>query len=94
MKQRIICYSFFVMLSLSSVVNSYNILCFFPTISKSQVVFAKPLLVALAQKGHNVTLVSTFSVQKNIPNYREIIIPVDLTEHSSNKMFTSFAIYT
>ncbi|KAJ6641205.1 UDP-glycosyltransferase UGT5 [Pseudolycoriella hygida] len=50
--------------------------------SKSQVVFAKPLLAALAEKGHNVTLVSTFSVQKNVPNYREIIIPVDLTAHS------------
>ncbi|KAJ6641713.1 UDP-glucosyltransferase 2 [Pseudolycoriella hygida] len=64
------------------VADSYNILCFFPTISKSQVVFAKPLLVALAQKGHNITLVSTFSVHKTITNYHEIIIPVDMKSHS------------
>lgn len=81
MKQ-IFCSLFITLLCLSTAVTSYNILCFFPTISKSQVVFAKPLLVALAQKGHNVTLVSTFSVQKNLPNYHEIIIPIDLTSHS------------
>lgn len=74
----------FTLFSMScAVVDSYNILCFFPTVSKSQVVFAKPLLAALAERGHNVTLVSTFSVQKNVPNYREIIIPVDMTEHLS-----------
>lgn len=94
MTQRLFCYLIFVLLSLSTAVNSYNILCFFPTISKSQVVFSKPLLVALARKGHNVTLVSTFSVQKNIPNYREIIIPVDLTAHSSNKCLYFVGIFT
>lgn len=75
--------SLVLLLSIIIVADSYNILCFFPTISKSQVVFAKPLLVALAQKGHNVTLVSSFSVQKNVSNYHEIVIPVDFTAHSS-----------
>lgn len=78
--------SLFVFISLSCLVDSYNILCFFPTVSKSQVVFAKPLLAALAEKGHNVTLVSTFTVQKNVPNYHEIIIPVDLSGHASNQI--------
>lgn len=79
---RIFC-SVFLLLGVSIVADSYNILCFFPTISKSQVVFAKPLLVALAEKGHKVTLVSSFSVHKNVSNYNEIIIPVDFTAHSS-----------
>lgn len=80
--RKIFC-SAFVLLSVTIIADSYNILCFYPTISKSQVVFAKPLLVALAQKGHKVTLVSSFSVQKNVSNYHEIVIPVDFTAHSS-----------
>ncbi|XP_037030946.1 UDP-glycosyltransferase UGT5-like [Bradysia coprophila] len=79
--KRLFCCTIISWLCLGSAVDSYNLLCFFPTISKSQVVFAKPLLVALAEKGHNVTLVSSFSVQKNVPNYREIIIPIDMTAH-------------
>lgn len=66
-----------------SLVSSYKILCFFPTISKSQWVFGTPLLVALAEKGHQVTSVSPFSLGKSVHNFNEVVIPIDFGEHAS-----------
>lgn len=77
------------MLTLISVVSlllNYNkstgseaakILCFFPTVTRSQVMYAQPLLVALAEKGHQVTVVSQFPLAKPVKNYRDVVIPID-----------------
>lgn len=51
-----------------------KILCFFPTTSKSQIIVAHQLMLGLVDVGHEVTLVSQFSLGKNLTNFREIII--------------------
>lgn len=61
--------------------DAYKILCFFPTISKSQVIFAQPLMEALAEKGHEVTFVSQFPLGRKVKNYRDVFIPIDFGQH-------------
>lgn len=75
--------SFVSLLFCLTLVSSYKILCFYPTISKSQVVFGLPLLTALAEKGHQVTLVSPFASGKNVKNYHEVVIPVNVGDYTS-----------
>uniref|UniRef100_A0A336MVH8 CSON005964 protein n=1 Tax=Culicoides sonorensis TaxID=179676 RepID=A0A336MVH8_CULSO len=65
-----------------SLANAYKILCFYPTLSRSQLVFSQPLLMALAEKGHQVTVVSPFSLGKSLENYNDVVIPVDFEKHS------------
>lgn len=73
----------FALLSCCTLATSYKILCFYPTISKSQFVFGEPLFSSLAVRGHQVTVVSPYSSGKVIKNYNEIVIPVDFGAHSS-----------
>lgn len=63
------------------IVETHKILCFFPTVSKSQLIFAQPLMVALADKGHQVTVVSQFPLGKNVTNYRDVVVPIDMDSH-------------
>lgn len=53
-----------------------RILCFYPTPSKSGVLMAQPLMVELAKKGHEVTVVSPFGLPESVNNYRDVVIPV------------------
>ena len=52
-----------------------RILFLFPTPSKSHMVIAHSLSRALAEKGHDVTVVSPFPLNKSLKNHREIVIP-------------------
>ncbi|XP_023311037.1 UDP-glucuronosyltransferase 2B14-like [Anoplophora glabripennis] len=51
---------------------SYNILGVFPHPGKSHVDVFKPLMKALAENGHKVTVISHFPLIKPIPNYKDI----------------------
>lgn len=68
-------------LSLIYCTDGYKILCFYPTISKSQVIFAQPLMEALAEKGHEVTFVSQFPLGRKVKNYRDVVIPINFEQH-------------
>lgn len=61
-------------LELVYVVNSYKILGLFPYRGKSHFHVFEPLLKALANKGHEVTVISHFAQKKVIPNYYDINI--------------------
>jgi hypothetical protein len=52
-----------------------RILFLFPTPSRSHMVIVHALSRALAEKGHDVTVVSPFPLNKAIKNHREIVIP-------------------
>lgn len=62
---------------------AYRILCFFPTTSKSAIIFVQPLLEALAEKGHEVTVVSQFPHGTKVKNYRDVVVPIDFGLASS-----------
>lgn len=76
-----------------TLVTPFKILCFFPTISKSQWVFGEPLFSSLAVKGHQVTVVSPYSSGKNLSNYNEVVIPIDFGEHSSSYCKVNLYLY-
>ncbi|XP_070507931.1 UDP-glycosyltransferase UGT5-like [Chironomus tepperi] len=52
-----------------------RILFLFPTPSKSHMIIAHSLSRTLAEKGHDVTVVTPFPLNKSIKNHREIVIP-------------------
>ncbi|XP_058840181.1 UDP-glucosyltransferase 2-like [Topomyia yanbarensis] len=57
--------------------DSAKILCFFPTASKSHVLGTQMLLKNLANRGHEVTMVSAFPLSKPLKNYRDIYVPIE-----------------
>ena len=50
----------------------YNILGLFPLPSKSHYIIFDSLMVALAERGHNVTVYNNFPKERSIPNYRDV----------------------
>uniref|UniRef100_A0A336LLK7 CSON001318 protein n=1 Tax=Culicoides sonorensis TaxID=179676 RepID=A0A336LLK7_CULSO len=66
-----------------SLANSYKILCLYPTSSRSHLLFAQPLLMALAEKGHQVTVVSPFPLGKSLENYNDVVIPIDFEKRTA-----------
>lgn len=52
-----------------------RILFLYPTIGKSHDILLQPLAVELANRGHDVTYVSSFPIEKPVKNYRSIKIP-------------------
>jgi glucuronosyltransferase len=65
-----------------SFIEAARILIVHPTISKSHIMPLQSLSVFLAEKGHEITFMSTYPMNKNIKNYREIQIPFDDEEKS------------
>ncbi|XP_065220400.1 UDP-glucosyltransferase 2-like isoform X2 [Planococcus citri] len=67
---------FFLIFFLNSnpVAESAKILGIFPTRSRSHHSINQPIVKGLASKGHQVTIISPFKSNDNIPNYREILI--------------------
>jgi glucuronosyltransferase len=61
-----------------------RILFLFPTPSKSHVIIARAVSTALAEKGHDVTLMSPFTSKSSLKNHREIHI--ELGEGSKQQM--------
>lgn len=54
--------------------SSYNILGIFPMTGKSHILFFQPILKGLAEKGHNVTVLSHFPLKENLETYKDIVI--------------------
>lgn len=52
-----------------------RILVLYPTISKSHIIPLQTLSLALVEKGHEITFVSTFPLGKPVKNYRDVKIP-------------------
>ncbi|XP_065220401.1 UDP-glucosyltransferase 2-like [Planococcus citri] len=63
------------------VAESAKILGIFPTISRSHHSINQPIVKGLASRGHQVTVISAFKSNDNVPNYTEIVIsqPEELT---------------
>jgi glucuronosyltransferase len=73
-------FKFIVLLCVANAsVEAARILFVHPTVSKSHVLSMQALSVVLAEKGHDVTYVSAYPLNKKIQNYREIHIPNDET---------------
>uniref|UniRef100_A0A1B6K0J6 UDP-glucuronosyltransferase n=1 Tax=Homalodisca liturata TaxID=320908 RepID=A0A1B6K0J6_9HEMI len=63
---------FFALLLFSPTVHSSRILAVFPTVSKSHFDFFQPLLLALASRGHDVTVVNSYPQPRPVRNYTDI----------------------
>lgn len=55
-------------------VSSYNILGIFPLTGKSHFLSFDPIMMGLALKGHNVTVLGHFPLKESIVNYKDIVI--------------------
>lgn len=73
MKNCLISFSF-VLYACSFLVDGANILAIFPSPGYSQYFVAEPLLLHLAQRGHNITLVSFYKPKKPVQN----IVPIEV----------------
>lgn len=62
---------------LCAVTDASKILAVFPTPSRAQMVVAGPLFEALAQKGHKMTVLSSFPRETPLKNYRDVTVKVD-----------------
>lgn len=54
-----------------------NILVFMPSPWKSHVISFRPLFLELASRGHNITVVSKFSVENPPPGYVQLVPSYD-----------------
>jgi hypothetical protein len=79
----------FLLLAISlSYGDSHRILCAYPTLSRSHFIVVDALMRGLAQKGHDVTVISAFAPEKPIPNYRHILNEMTTSHSESMKKFT------
>ncbi|XP_026462637.1 2-hydroxyacylsphingosine 1-beta-galactosyltransferase-like, partial [Ctenocephalides felis] len=69
----------FVFLALSGVVNSAKILIVFNAVSKSHHILGDALAIGLAEKGHEVLMVSPFKSSFKHANYKEILLDGDFS---------------
>lgn len=61
--------------ALMGIVLSANILVVYPMPSRSHQLVYKPLLRELARRGHQLTVLTPFTEEKQLPNITEIKIP-------------------
>lgn len=74
---------------IASFAQAARILFLFPSPSKSHLIVVKGLSTTLAEKGHHVTVVSPFPLDKPMKNYRDIKVEVPEDMHKlSNTMVT------
>lgn len=69
-------FSLVIFLFTCEIASGSRILFLFPTPSKSHVLVAQGLSTTLAEKGHDVTFVSSFSLSKAMKNHRDIVSPL------------------
>lgn len=67
-----------ILLLLFSSTFASKILFLFPTPSKSHMIVVHALSTALAEKGHQVTVVTPFPLEKELKNHREITVPISV----------------
>lgn len=65
---------FLVFFVLCGNVKCFKILGIFPSPSKSHYYVGNALMKGLAEKGHEVTVISPFKEKESIKNYREVIL--------------------
>lgn len=63
---------------------SANILAFLPTLAKSHYMAFQPLLKELAVRGHNITVLSHFSLKDAPSNYNHIDVSIKDSNTNSN----------
>lgn len=61
---------------LISETSSSKILVVHTTMSQSHIIVGKALYTELAKQGHDVTVISTFPLDKPLKNYRDIHVPL------------------
>jgi len=54
-------------------IKSHNILIFVPSPWKSHIISFQPLFLELANRGHNVTVISKFIIKNPPPSYTQLI---------------------
>lgn len=64
----------FALCVISSTVNSYKILGVLQSASKSHYIIGHAIMKALAQDGHQVTVLTPFKEKYSIPNYEEVYL--------------------
>lgn len=76
---------YFSFLFLVAISSASRILFLFPSPSESHLIVVKGLSTTLAERGHDVTVVSPFPLQKPLKNYRDIKveIPQDMLDLKS-----------
>lgn len=87
---------FFVVLLLMCVSHclAANILAFLPTFARSHYGGFQPLLKELAVRGHNVTVLSHFSLKNPPPNYHHIDVSKERQNDNSNYLlFLSVSVH-
>lgn len=57
------------------VASASRILFLFPTPSKSHMIIAHSLSTTLAERGHDITVLTAFPLDKGLQNHREIVVP-------------------
>lgn len=65
------------------IIKTSNILVFTPSPWKSHIVSFHPLFLELAQRGHNITVLTKFAVKNPPLNYTQVIINYDMDFDSS-----------
>lgn len=60
------------------VIKSSNILVFIPSLWKSHLVSFQPLFLELAHRGHNVTVVSQFTVKNPPLNFTQVVVKYEI----------------
>lgn len=67
---------FLIAFNITPCIVSHNVLVLFPFPGRSHFTSFLNLFKGLAEKGHNVTVVSDHPLEKQLPNYRDIILGV------------------
>lgn len=89
----------FLLLILTTFSSGSRILFLFPSPSQSHLIVVKGLSTTLAERGHDVTVVSPFPLKKPMKNYRDIKIEVpqdmldlnsEMVEKPNKNIFKSF----
>lgn len=76
----------FLLISCAQQCQSAKILIMYPSPSKSHLVIGQAVSKELARRGHKVTVVSSYPLDKQIDNYRDIFI--EPTENFQDCKFT------
>ncbi|CAH0383478.1 unnamed protein product [Bemisia tabaci] len=57
--------------------SAYNILVFLPTPNWSHYIQVEPIFLALARRGHNMTVVSPYAPKEEAPHFQHILLTLD-----------------
>lgn len=77
-----------VFLACDQIANGYRILGVFPLNSRSHWVMIERLMMGLARRGHQVDVITHFSLKEPIPNYTEISLTGSLQQVVNNMSAT------